>query len=896
VGQPPSGTVTFLFSDMEGSTWLWEDRPEEMRSLVAEHDARFRAVIEAHEGYVVKGRGDGFHAAFGRAADAVAAAEQAQAAMADLPEIKVRMGINTGEVQERDGDYFGPPVNRAARLMAAGHGGQVLLAGVTADLVPGLVLRNLGEHRLPDLGAPMPIWQLGTAEFPPLRTLDELPGNLPVQRTSFVGRADEVKDLAELVTTERLVTLTGPGGVGKSRLALQVAADVAPAFGDGTWFASLASLEEPELVAPTILEAFGVPERRGEPALETLCGWAATRKVLVLIDNCEHMVAEVAEVADRLIESSKTVTVLTTSQAPLSVRGEHVWPVAPLSGLHGMSRDSVELFVDRARMARADFTLSDESEPAVVEICERLDHLPLAIELAAARVRGMAPADIARRLDQRLRLLASSERGAPGRHRTLDAAVRWSYDLLDETQQRVFDRLSVFAGPFTIDAAEAVVADDGVENWEVLDAVLALVDKSLVLADESTGVTRYRILETMRAFGSANLGAAGVEQTYRGYHAAHYAAFVLSRRPQLHGAGDQQALGEITSEFENIRVALRSAADDLTSAAFEQLFTCLFPLWLGRGRTFEGFAWCGELRDRPVIDARASIVALGFGALIANNSDLDLAQEMVAAAEALSHSTGLAVPLQAIAVRGLGALMQGRSADAIAHAEQLVALAPDEPDMFVRIQSLQTVLATFAITGNLERFAELRREIDPAVEQLGSQFLLASHASSLSPVVHLVDPDHAEAVLLRGYALNDEFGNLQANSSHTMFLALYYLREGDSEAAATWTERALQLAIDHAPAFIAQVVNTAIAVTRSRSSADSAVLLGALRAHRLRRAQTGTQLEIDAETHYEASLRRSLGDKFDALFARGAALDEAGMIALAFEQLDAVAALPLDTT
>ena len=751
---------------------------------------------------MVNGRGDGFHAAFARAKDAVAAAEQAQAALADLPEINVRMGINTGEVQERDGDYFGPPVNRAARLMAAGHGGQVLLAGVTADLVPGLVLRNLGEHRLPDLGAPMPIWQLGTAEFPPLRTLDELPGNLPVQRTSFVGRADEVKELAALVTTERLVTLTGPGGVGKSRLALQVAADVAPAFGDGAWFSSLASLEEAELVAATILEAFGVPERRGEPALETLCAWAAARKVLVVIDNCEHLLAAVADIVDRLVESSTTVTVLATSQAPLGVRGEHVWAVAPLSGPHRMSRDSVELFVDRARMARADFALTAENEGAVVEICERLDHVPLAIELAAARVRGMSPADIARRLDQRLRLLASSERLAPGRHRTLDAAVRWSYDLLDETQQQVFDRLSVFAGPFTIDAAEAVVAGDGVEEWEVLDAILALVDKSLVVADDTTGATRYRVLETMREFGSTNLAAAEIEQAYRGRHADHYADFVLSRRPQLHGAGDQAALDEITPEFENIRVALRSAAEDLDSARFEEMFTCLFPLWLGRGRTLEGLAWCGEaLRDRPVIDPRASIVALGFGALIANASDLDLAQEMVTAAEALSQSTGAAVPLQAIAVRGLGALMQGRSDDAIADAEQLIALAPEEPDIFVRIQSFQTVLASFAITGDLDRFAELRREIDPAVENLGSRFLIASHASSLSPVAHLVDPDHAEGVLLRGYALNDEFGNLQANCSHAMFLALYYLRIGNDDAAATWTRRSLQLAIDHAPAY-----------------------------------------------------------------------------------------------
>ncbi len=443
--QPPSGTVTFLFTDIEGSTRLWEERPDEMRAAVAEHDARFRAAIEAKDGYVVKGTGDGVHAAFGRAGDAVAAAEQLQAATSDLPNIKVRIGLNTGEVQERDGDYFGPAVNRAARIMAAGNGGQVLIAGVTADLVPGLTLRNLGEHRLRDLGSPILIWQLGTEDFPPLRTLDELPGNLPMQRTSFIGRADEVKELAALVTRERLVTLTGPGGVGKSRLALQVAAEVAPTFRDGVWFTSLAALEERALVAGTILEALGVPERHGEPALETLCAWANCREALVLIDNCEHLLTDVAEVVDCVMEASTTVAMLATSQAPLSVRGEHAWAVAPLSGAG--ARDSVELFVDRARMARADFSLNAENESAVGEICERLDHVPLAIELAAARVRGMTPADIARRLDQRLRLLASSDQLAPGRHRTLDAAVRWSYELLDETQRRRFRPARGLRGP-----------------------------------------------------------------------------------------------------------------------------------------------------------------------------------------------------------------------------------------------------------------------------------------------------------------------------------------------------------------------------------------------------------------------------------------------------------------
>jgi predicted ATPase/class 3 adenylate cyclase len=888
VGVPPSGTVTFLFTDIEGSTRLWEERPEDMRALVAEHDERIRAAIEGNGGYVVKATGDGFHAAFGRAADAVTAAVEGQAAMVEPSAIKVRMGINTGEVQERDGDYFGPPVNRAARLMAAGHGGQVLIAGVTAELVPGLVLRNLGEHRLRDLGAPMPIWQLGTGEFPPLRTLDELPGNLPVQRTSFIGRTEEVKALAALVQTEALVTLTGLGGVGKSRMALQVAADLAPAFRGGAWFASLSSLEEGALVATTILEAIGVPERRGEPSLDTLCSWARTNEALMVIDNCEHLLADVADVADRLVDASTTLTILTTSQEPLGVRGEHVWTVVPLSGPHEVARDSVELFVDRARMARADFALTDENEAAVAEICDRLDNVPLAIELAAARVRGMSPADISRRLDQRLRLFASGDRAAPGRHRTLDAAVRWSYELLDDTQQQIFDRLAAFAGPFTIDAAEAVVAGDGVEEWEVLDGVLALVEKSLVLADDSTGATRYRLLETMRQFGSANLAAARSVRVYRERHADHFAEYVLSRRSRLHGSGDQPALEEIMLELENIRVALRHAADDHDSRHFEEMFCCLFPLWLGRGRTLEGATWAAELPDRPDLDARMRIVALGFGAIVMNNSDLAVAHAMAEAAEALSASTGASPPLLALTVRGIGALMQGRADAALACCDRVIALAADEPDLFVRAQSLASSAAVFATCGAVDRLDALERDLAPLLDELGNRFLAGSFLNSVAPILYVVDPEHAGERLLRTYESNIEIGNDQANTGTCMFLALNELRGGDASASARWARQSLQLAVEYAPAFIPQVIDLVVAIVKRRSRPDAAGLLGALRAHRTRHHQVGTQPEIDAEVRYESSLRRSLGETFDSLYAKGAALDEAAMLALAFEQLDKV--------
>jgi predicted ATPase len=818
----------------------------------------------------------------------VAAAEQCQAAIADLPLITVRMGINTGEVQERAGDYFGPPVNRAARLMAAGHGGQVLVASVTAELVPGLVLKNLGEHRLRDLGSPLLIWQLGTEEFPPLRTLDELPGNLPVQRTTFIGRVDEVKQLASLVGTERLVTLTGPGGVGKSRLALQVAAEVAPEFSDGVWFASLAALEEGALAAATVLEGLGVPERRGEPALDTLCGWASARQALVVIDNCEHLLAEVAEIVDRMLEASTTTSILATSQALLGVRGEHAQLVAPLSGIEGVSGDSVELFVDRARLTRPEFDLTDDNESAVAEICERLDHVPLAIELAAARVRGMTPSDIARRLDQRLRLLATTDRLAPGRHRTLDAAVRWSYELLDDTQQQVFDRLCVFAGGFTIEAAEVVVAGDGVDDWEVLDGILALVDKSLVVADETAGDTRYRLLETMRQFGQANVADAGSHAQYRDRHADYYAEFVLSRRPRLQGSGDVEARDAVERELENIRVALRQAADDHTSSRFEALFTSMFTVW--RNRLSEGVSWAAELQHRPDLDPAARIVALGFAASVTINGNLALAEEFAAAAEALWLATHAVPPLNAIAVMGMSALMQGKTEVALDYCGRLIPLAADEPDPFTRAQVLGTCYSILGLCGAFDRLADLEQEVTELVDQLDNRYLDASTASSIAgPVVHVTDPERARERLERSYALNDQMGNHGSNPSNALFLAFDDLRGGDSVAAAHWASRSLHLAIDHAPTYIAQGISATVVIATRRSPSEAAVLLGALRTHRARKQQAGTPPEIDAEARYELALRRALGDEFDARYTQGLALDETQMVAVAFTQLDEIA-------
>jgi predicted ATPase len=889
MGEAPSGTVTFLFTDIESSTRLWEERPDTMRALVEEHDARVRAAIEANDGYVVKGRGDGVHAAFARAADAVKAATDAQHAIADLADIRARMGLNTGETQERDGDYYGPAVNRAARLMSAGHGGQVLLSGVTAELVPGLTLRNLGEHRLRDLGSPMVIFQLGDEDFPPLRTLDALPGNLPMQRTSFVGRAAEVSELAGLVGAERLVTLTGVGGVGKSRLALQAAAEAAPSFADGAWFVSLSSLDDGALIAPTILGALGVPERREEPAIDTLCEWARARDALLVVDNCEHLLDPVAEIVDRIVDGSAAVTVLATSQAPLGVAGEHNWTVRPLAESRAAARDSVALFVDRARHARADFALTPENEPAVIEVCERLDHIPLAIELAAARVRGMTPADIARRLDQRFRLLTSTDRLAPGRHRTLDAAMRWSYELLDPTQQRVLDRLSVFVGPFTIEAAEAVASGDGVDDWAVLDSLLALVDKSLVLADDADGVTRYRLLETMRHFGSVNLDAAGTRDDYRDRHADYYADVALTRRDRLHGNDALRATAEVEHEWENIRAAMRHDAGDEASPRFEHVFGALYQQYIAGGRQNEGFTWAIEIARRTTIDRDTRIVALGFACSVAHNTDPARGLQVAREAVSLAESPGAAPPVMALGELSINAVMQGNNAAAIDYGEQVLDVANREPDLFIRTSALSLVLAAVGSAGNLELFARIRSEVDPLVDRLDNVMLRATHINSTSPVIHLIDPEGAAQFLRRGHEFNVSVGSRGASHSTMMFLALHELRTGNTTEAARASRESIALAVGFGATYLAQMLSVGIAILRRESPRDAAILLGAVRAERQRTDLAGTRMESEAEERYAQSLRRILGDdEFDTRYAQGQALDEAAMVEFSLARLDAI--------
>ena len=493
--------MTLLFTDIEASTRLWQDHPVAMRAGLARHDEIVRDAIEGHGGHVVKTTGDGFYAAFSTAHDAVDAAIAAQRSLgaevwgATGP-LRVRMGVHTGEVQHRDGDYFGTAVNRAARLMAVAHGGQLLVSHATERLLGDTVgesfeLVDLGEHRLRDLAQASRVFQVVApdlrGDFPPLRSMEAFPGNLPVQVTSFVGRVGELNAIAEMLGQSRLVTLTGVGGVGKTRLALQVAAEVAPRFSGGVWLCELATASDEELMFQAVADAIGARQREDMSMGDSVVEYLRDREVLVVLDNCEHLLADAAWLAGNLLQRCPQVRVLATSREGLGVLGEQLVALASLS-VPAVSADAeamtaseaIRLFVDRAVAARSGFTLGPANLGSVAEICRRLDGMPLAIELAAARVTAMSPAEIATRLDERFRLLTGGKRSRVERHQTLRATVEWSYSLLEVRERSVFARLGVFVGSLDAAAAEAVVSDDEVGAWDVLECLAGLVEKSML--------------------------------------------------------------------------------------------------------------------------------------------------------------------------------------------------------------------------------------------------------------------------------------------------------------------------------------------------------------------------------------------------------------------------------
>ena len=612
----PSGIITLLFTDVEGSTRLWEAHPDAMRLAMARHDALIEETVTRNSGNVVRprGEGDSRFAVFSRATDAVSAARDMQQALAlemwTTPRpLHVRIALHTGEADLRAGDYYGSDVNRCARLRALASGGQTLLSQATFDLVrdalPAQVtLRDLGEHRLKDLQRPEHVYQVDVAglqpEFPLLQSVDAFPNNLPVQLTSFVGRERELSEVKQRLGATHLLTLIGPGGTGKTRLSLQVAADILETCKHGVWFVELAPIADPALVSQAIAFTLGVPEQPGRAILDSLMDYLRAKQLLLILDNCEHLIDACAQHADKLLRASPFLKILASSRETLGIAGESVYRVPSLSVLEPgqaptfdaiTKSDCVRLFVERASAAQSGFRLTEKNAPSIAQICIRLDGIPLAVELAAARVKMFTPEQVAARLDDRFRLLTGGSRTALPRQQTLRALIDWSYDLLPEAERRLLRRLSVFSDGWMFEAAEAVCGGEGIEQADVLDLLTHLADKSLVAVEQSNEEgARYRLLETIRQYARDKLLDSGESVAARDRHLNFFLAVMEQTDPKLRSAEGWQVLGHLESDLDNLRAALGWGLEHHPDVAL-QMAGLMSTLWIRIGHASECKRW-----------------------------------------------------------------------------------------------------------------------------------------------------------------------------------------------------------------------------------------------------------------------------------------------------------------
>jgi predicted ATPase/class 3 adenylate cyclase len=606
VKELPTGVLTFLFTDVVGSTQLWERSPAEMGNAMALHDAILTREIESAGGVVVrlKGEGDSFFAVFTRATDSVAAARAVQLGLAkgawpQAAPIAVRMAMHTGESELRDGDYYGSVPNRCARLRGIAHGGQVLVSGTTAALVrdalpPDVDLIDLGEHRLRDMDRSEHVYQLGHPElrrdFPPLKSLDMQASNLPLHLTSFVGRQRELEEVKSLLAANRLVTLTGPGGSGKTRIAQEAAGELRDRFPDGVWWVDLALLTDPGQVPEAVAAPLGIRERPGRPMVDTLAGELTSKAALILLDNCEHLVAACADVARHILSSAASMRLLATTREALGIPGERVLPVLELS-----DGEALQLFTERAQLSNPRFHLTDQNRDVVGRVCRKLDGIPLAIELASARTKLMSVEQLYQRLDHRFAVLGAGGRSTQARQQTLRATADWSYDLLEASEKTAFDMLCVCVGGFSLEAVDAICG----AATDSLTAVSRLVDKSMIVAGETAeGEPRYRILETLREYGLERLRGTEQEPLARARHLDYY----LGLAERTRAAGDpSQMAATFDAELGNFLAAMEEC-EGAPPALGVRLAVALAPFWPMHGHVSTGRAWSERTVARAGLD------------------------------------------------------------------------------------------------------------------------------------------------------------------------------------------------------------------------------------------------------------------------------------------------------
>ena len=867
MSNPPSGTVTFLFTDIEGSTRLWEQHPEAMRPALARHDALLRGAIEANNGYVFNTVGDAFCAAFANPGDALAAALAGQRALhaADWGEvgaIKVRAALHTGVAEAQSGDYLGLPLSRVARLLGAAHGGQTLLSQVTEELVrdhlpAGVSLRDMGERRLKDLTSHEHIYQLIAsdlpAEFPPLRTLDLRRNNLPAQATSFVGRQQELATLLQLLRRPslRLLTLTGPGGTGKTRLSLQAAANLLDEF-EGVYFVALATISAPSLVAPAIAQTLGVKEEAGQSQRDALKAYLHDHQTLLVLDNFEQVVTA-APLLNELLQAAPRLKLLVSSREVLHLYGEQEYGVPPLAlpdlknmpGLDQLEQyAAIALFTARANAARYDFALTSDNAAAVAGICTRLDGLPLAIELAAARVKLLTPQHILAELDHRLKLLTSGARDLPARQRSLRGAIDWSYNLLTAAEQQLFARLAVFVGGFTPEAVEAVcgdpvailnfgLAESGATHEDsqtaksdlqnpklaVFDILGSLVDKSLLrqeagadaaprfmmletireyalerLADNRAG--RYAMQKAISEYAAERLAASGEEEQLRHRHAEFYSALAKLAESKLRGSRQAEWLARLQQEHDNIRAALGWLLQSNQTDAALRLAGAMGRFWYVRNYLTEGRNWLDAALKGQAANAQLRAKALTeAGRLAWIQGDYAIAEPLLQ--ESLSIKYAIAdqqsIPDSLTLLGGI-AWSQGNYTQARTQYEAVLAIQRVSGDEWGVAASLNNLGLIALVTKDYAAAHTMYAASLTTFRKLDDKRSIASLLTSLGFVV-IQEDEHEEAVMLlqEAIAIFEELGDQRGVAAAISGLSESYAKQQDLSSAVDTSKRGLRL-------------------------------------------------------------------------------------------------------
>lgn len=918
----PSGTVTFLYTDIEGSTPLWEREPEPMRAALARHDEILRTAIADHGGHVYKLVGDAFQAAFSVPAQAVAAALAAQRTLTterwptSLP-LRVRMGLHVGPA-EAAGDDYAPThtLNRVARVMSAGHGGQTLLTAGVAELVrerlpAGVTLRDLGKHRLKGLTQLEHLLQVVApdlpADFPPLQSLAASSHNLPIQLTSFIGRDAEVAEVKRLLSASRLVTLTGSGGCGKTRLALQAAGDLSAQYTDGVWYVELAPVSDPALVPHTLLSVFSLREDNQRSLTDILIDYLRAKTTLLVLDNCEHLIEACAQVGEALLRGCPNLRILATSREALGIAGEAGFRVpslatpspAALPGLDQLEKlDAIRLFIERAAAAKPGFTLNRDNAPFLAQICARLDGIPLALELAAARVKMLSPEHIAARLDDRFRLLTGGSRTALPRHQTLRAMMDWSYSLLSGEEKTLFRQLAVFAGGWTLEAAEAVC--DGSRESDVLDLLARLVDKSLIFIDEATGEIRYHRLETIRQYSREKFFETDDVEAVRDRHLDFYVRFAELADERLK-SGEQLAWqNRLPTEQDNLRTALewglsRSPDSALRIAGAANLF------WTAGGYSAEGFRWTEKalelveqnpplqgvtLEQRQAARARALRGLARLYLSLGDNASAKRAAEASVALYRQSHDRrGLAFALVVLAypLEFLGERVRAeealRESLAMARAENDVYVICRALNILARVmvelhQDLDAALGYVEEAYHLARDAGLRSQEAQACEILG---IIASHRQA---------PQEARAYFQESVRNYQEVGATFNVILEKSRLAHLERQLGEYAPALAYYRETIVAFRDIAQlGAVAHQLECFGFIAHAQTQDERALQLFA--AASALREKSGTPMTPDEHRYFDEQLRglreKMETPRFEALWAQGRAMTMEAAIAYALE-------------